>query len=236
MQNQPVSLQDIQARELESQLRTKRIKAERIVAKYNNDPKSLNDEEAQTALDIAEVLGYSSRAGKQKDKIDWNNATERAQAIAAFGVGAVDSATLGFLIKNDWYTDRRNKHLGKYGRLAGDIALLASTMGASGGYMATKALPGAVKAASKFAKLKQMKTMMDVAKKAKAGASAVKATQSALSGAKSLMTGANAYKYGARALAVGNAYKTTYNDFLRQTQAQLMAGQTGELPPLPQQQ
>lgn len=105
-----------------------RSRARSLTAKYNRDPRSMSDDDVDETKELAEAFGYGVTTGESGDKAD---AGDIAQGLA---VGAIDGALLG-LLKNEWYTNRRNGDYAKAGRIAGLVGSIAV-----GGFMNPAAL------------------------------------------------------------------------------------------------
>jgi hypothetical protein len=123
MYGNPVAQQRMGAAQLQDSIQTRQLalaqqRAHQLVAKYNKNPKAMNQEEVMQAKAMGQTFGYDTRRGDKKDTAGvWD-------AILGFGGGALDSILLGIL-KDEWYTNRRNGDYATAGKIAGIIGSIA---------------------------------------------------------------------------------------------------------------
>jgi len=111
-----------------------------LVARYNKNPKSIEDADIPRVIQYAEQFGWDITQGKEKDTAGW------FEALGAVMVGGADAVLLD-LIKDSWYSNRRTQSF----KTAGKIAGLAASLFTPASWMA-----GAGKATTGIGKLLRM--------------------------------------------------------------------------------
>ena len=100
-----------------AKMRNQKNEAYDLVRRYNQNPKSIKDEDIPRVLQSAEMFGWNITTGRQKDTAGW------LEGLTAFVVGGVDGALLD-LLKDSWYSTRRTKNHAAAGKVAGLVASL----------------------------------------------------------------------------------------------------------------
>ena len=100
-----------------AKMRNQKNEAYDLVRRYNQNPKSIKDEDIPRVLQSAEMFGWNITTGRQKDTAGW------LEAVGAFVGGGVDAVLLD-LLKDSWYSTRRTKDYKTAGKITGLVASL----------------------------------------------------------------------------------------------------------------
>ena len=127
------TMAELQARKLRS--------IQDLIIRANNDPRSLSQDQLETAMNYGQQMGIDMSPMKEKD------IATKEENLAAAGIGVLDSLAFG-LVPDRWYTNYRTKGASNVGKLAGTVASLAIPGGIFAGKGSKKILDGAYKAAT----------------------------------------------------------------------------------------